>query len=156
MNSPSKEHREYQLSQLQVFKIESESCRSFEMENNQSDHSFEELEQQAECSGKHVIQFSQFANRTPTFFCQYPPICQKQRKMARTRPMTEEEIEQYQPVYRLYGQVPYKCVVNAFEAAGFALYDESEEEDELCWNVRRVVLMRRSCGASPARCCRRA
>ena len=47
--------------------------------------------------------------------------------------MTATEIEHYDPCYRVFGQVPYKCVTSAFESAGFRSYDDEKDEDK--WNV---------------------
>lgn len=47
--------------------------------------------------------------------------------------MTEQEVEKYHPSFRVFGQVPYKCVTSAFESAGFKRHSEEAEDD--CWNV---------------------
>jgi tubulin polyglutamylase TTLL4 len=52
--------------------------------------------------------------------------------------MSEAEEKRYKLVYRVLGQVPYRCVVSSFEYAGFTKYVEEDEEEETTegvWNI---------------------
>lgn len=46
------------------------------------------------------------------------------------RPMNDEEIKKYDLVCRIFGSAPYKCVLTAFENAGFRRVEEDDEDDE--------------------------
>ena len=62
---------------------------------------------------------SVYKNRPSTIFFQYPKQACNKRDTSRTIKLTEEEAEKLNLKYKMHGTNPYKCVLAAFQAAGF-------------------------------------
>ena len=62
---------------------------------------------------------SVYKNRPSTIFFQYPIEAFNTRSTSRAIKICEEEAEKLNLKYKMLGTNPYKCVLAAFQAAGF-------------------------------------